>query len=542
MVRIGIIASRFGEAGTIDQARLVRHIQRLKDRGGSVDCKFDPTQWELERSLADGDVDLYLPLTMHSFESCDGETRRREYVIQATLERHNARFVGSSGLVQLLVRDKAVVTRQSGIGFETKVLSRHRIEHGLEPNWYGEFAAPRVIVKPNDMTSSIGIDADCVVELEDAADRALRLLREHPLVENVLIQPYFEQAREFTVSVLGNVPRPYSSVLELRSRHPAGRHELFTRNGKLIRPEDRDVQFVECDDPDMRHALIFHSVRLFDWFNMKDYARFDYIYTDKPHLIDVNAMPVLGRSFGLELARRFEIDLDDLPTLVLSVAARRYTASGRPTPVPESLLNGISRITDEIAGAALPVDAVPESTIPSPFQPLTQKFTMVDRVGAETDVLFFLKALVHLIKPRFVLETGTYRGATAAAIGEALRATGAGRMVTLECDPHYAANSRINLAGLPVEVVTASSLEYVPDGPIDLLFLDSTRPARVHEFRRFKHLLSSEALIVWHDSAPEHSVVHRDIEDLVSAGDLHAILLPSPRGLTISKVRKPGRL
>ena len=542
MVRIGVIASRFAEAGTIDQARLVRHIQRLKDRGVSVVCEFDPTQWELEKSLANGDVDLYLPLTMHSFERHDGETRRREYVIQATLERHNARFVGSSALVQLLVRDKAVVTRQSGIGFETKVLSRRRIEHGIEPNWYGEFAAPRVIVKPNDMTSSIGIDADCVVDLEDAADRASRLVREHPLVENVLVQPYFEQAREFTVSILGNVPRPNASVLELRSRHPAGRHELFTRNGKLIQPEDRDVQFAECDDPDIRHALVFHSVRLFDWFNMKDYARFDYIYTDRPHLIDVNAMPVLGRSFGLELVRRFGVDLDDLAPLVLSVAARRYTASGRPTPVPDTLLNGISGIADEIAGAALPVDALPESTIPSPFQPLTRKFTMVDRVGAETDVLFFLKALVHLIKPSFVLETGTYRGATAAAIGEALRATGNGRMVTLECDPYYAVHSRANLAGLPVEVVNASSLDYVPDGPIDLLFLDSTRPARVHEFRRFRHLLSREALIVWHDSAPEHTVVHRDIEDLVSAGDIHAVLLPSPRGLTVSKVREPGRL
>jgi predicted O-methyltransferase YrrM/D-alanine-D-alanine ligase-like ATP-grasp enzyme len=541
MVRIAIIASRFGEAGTIDQARLASQIQRLKDRGCAVDCKFDPTQWELEKSLADGDVDLYLPLTMYAFESHDGEPRRREYVIQATFERHDVRFVGSSALVQLLVRDKAVVTRQSGIGFETKVLSRNRLEHGLEPHWYGEFAAKRVIVKPNDMTSSIGIDADCVVELEDAADRALRLLHEHPLVENVLIQPYFERAREFTVSLLGNVPRPHASVLELRSRHPAGLHELFTRNEKLIQPEDRDIQFAECDDPDIRHALIFHSVRLFDWFNMKDYARFDYIYTDQPHLIDVNAMPVLGRSFGLELARRFQIDLDDLAPLVLSAAARRYTASGRPTPMPPSLLSGITKITDEI-NATLPVDAVPESTVPSHFQPLTQKFTMVDRVGAETDVLFFLKALVHLIKPQFVLETGTYRGATAAAIGEALRAIGAGRMVTLECDPHYARNARANLAGLPVEVVTASSLDYLPDGPIDLLFLDSTRPARVHEFRRFRHLLSSEALIVWHDSAPEHTVVNRDITDLVSTGDLHAVLLPSPRGLTISKVRTLGRL
>jgi len=542
MIRIGVIASRFAEAGTIDNARLVRHIQRLNDRGVSVRCEFDPTQWELERSLAEREVDLYLPLTMHSFECRDGETSRRDYVIQTTLERHDARFVGSSGLVQLLVRDKAVVTRQSGIGFETKVLSRRHLEHGVEPTWYGEFAAPRVIVKPNDMTSSIGVDTDCVVDLKDAAARALRLLREHPMVEDVLVQPYFEQAREFTVSVLGNVPRPYTSVLELRSRHPAGRHELFTRNGKLIRPEDRDVQFVECDDPDIRHALMFHSIRLFDWFNMKDYARFDYIYTDKPYLIDVNAMPVLGRSFGLELAGRFGIDLDDLVPLVLSVAARRYTASGRPTSVPDTLLSGISGIAEDITKAPLPVDAVPESTIPSPFQPLTQKFTMVDRVGAETDVLFFLKALVHLIKPKFVLETGTYRGATAAAIGEALRATGNGRMVTLECDPHYAAHSKANLSRLPVEVITTSSLDYVPDGPIDLLFLDSSRPARVHEFRRFRHSLSSEALIVWHDSAPEHTVVHRDIEDLVSAGVLHAVLLPSPRGLTVAKVRKPSGL
>lgn len=542
MVRIVIVASRFAEAGTIDEQRLAQQVDCLERRGLTVSCLFDPTQWELEKSVLEGELDLYLPLTMHAFERRGDEVRRRDFVVQATLERHGARFVGSNALVQMLVRDKAVVTRQSGIGFETELLSRCTIENGLAGGRLAELRAPRVIVKPNDMTSSIGIEEDSIVAPKDAATRAERLIREHPLVEDVLIQPYLEQAREFTVSVLGNLPNPYVSVLELRNRRATEGHRPFTKAEKSIPASDREIAFAVTGDEEIREALIFHSRRLFDWFNMKDYGRFDYIYADRPYLIDVNAMPVLGASFGSELAERFGMEIDDIPSLVLTAAAARYSASGRPTFLPASVVRDMPSDLLERISVASPLDAVPESTIPSAFQPSTRKFTMVDRVGAETDVLYFLKALVHLVKPDLVVETGTYRGATAGAIGAALQALGTGRLVTLECDPQLAASSRANLAALPVEVVTMSSLSYTPDQPIDLLFLDSTRPARVHEFRRFKSFLSDEALIVWHDSAPEHEIVNRDIQGLVAEAELHAVLLPSPRGLTVSKVRTPGQL
>jgi D-alanine-D-alanine ligase-like ATP-grasp enzyme/predicted O-methyltransferase YrrM len=542
MVRIGIVASRFAEAGTIDERRLVRQVGRLESRGLNVSCLFDPTQWELERSIIEGGCDLYLPLTMHAFERRVEAVQRRNFLVQATLERHGARFVGSGSLVQLLARDKAVITRQSGIGFDTEILSRRMIENGLAAARLAGLRAPSVIVKPNDMTSSIGIEADCVVAPKDAVVRAERMIREQPLVEDVLVQPYLERAREFTVSVLGNLPKPYVSVLELRRRGPREGHLPFTRAEKSIPAADREIGFVTSDDAQVREALTFHSLRLFDWFNLKDYGRFDFIYADRPYLIDVNAMPVLGASFGSELADRFGVDLDDVILLVLTAAAARYSASGRPTFLPKGVTNGMpSELLIELSVAS-PLDSVPESTIPSAFQPSTHKFTMVDRVGAETDVLYFLKALVHLVKPNLVLETGTYRGATAGAVGAALQMLGGGRLVTLECDPDLAASSRANLAGLPVDVVATSSLSYTPDRPIDLLFLDSTRPARIHEFRRFKRFLSDEALIVWHDSAPEHAVVNRDIQTLVAEGELNAVLLPSPRGLTVSKVRKPGRL
>jgi predicted O-methyltransferase YrrM/D-alanine-D-alanine ligase-like ATP-grasp enzyme len=541
MVRICFIASRFEEAGIIDESRLSQSVERMKAYGLEVECLFDPTQWDLEKNLAGGEFDFYLPLTMHSFEAGETGPQPRRFVFQATLERHGARFVGSSSLVQLLARDKAVVTRQSGIGLKTRILSRRQIEHGLCPAGAEPFSGT-VIVKPNDMTSSIGIDGDCVVDASEALERARRLVRDHPLVEDVLIQPYVAESREFTVSLLGNAPRPLRSVLEMRSSRLAQGHGVFTREMKNQTPELRDIEPIICRDEDIRQSLAFHSTRLFDWFNMKDYARFDYIYTDRPYLIDVNAMPVLGRSFGMELADRFQLDLHDLGPLLLIAAAGRYTASGRPTPLPNPLVRRFPAELLEAVADSLPVEAVPESTLPSAFQPLTGKYTMVDRTGAETEILYFLKALVGLTKPRSVLETGTYKGATAAAIGEALRSLGEGRLVTLECDPHYASHARRSLSGLPVDVVLGSSLDYIPTEPIDLLFLDSTRPARIHEFRRFKPYLSSRALIIWHDSAPEHEVVHRDITSLVAEGEIHAVLIPSPRGLTVSKVRGPGAL
>ena len=59
-------------------------------------------------------------------------------------------------------------------------------------------------------------------------------------------------------------------------------------------------------------------------------------------------------------------------------------------------------------------------------------WSMFDSLSAETEVLDFLHVLVRLVKPERILETGTWIGLSACAIGTAIAANGFGRLTTLE--------------------------------------------------------------------------------------------------------------
>jgi predicted O-methyltransferase YrrM/D-alanine-D-alanine ligase-like ATP-grasp enzyme len=536
MIRIGIITSDHREAGVIDCDRLSTQVSRLREVGVEAEIITDPSQWDLEKLVLTRSHGIFFPLTPYAFHCRDGTVVQRDYNIVAELERYDADFVGSKALTHQLVRDKIRVTRDAGIALPTFAISRYWTGTLFDlPSWIRE--AESLIAKPNDMTASIGIGRDAVGRPDQILERVQSIFSREHLCNHVLIQPYDVKCREFTVSILGDAKNQFASIIELKSS--SGSHEVYSEDQKQRDAGHRLIHYEICDDPDIRDALSFHARRLFDWFNLRDYGRFDFILKDKPYLIDVNSMPVLGQSFGTELFARHGIEPDSLMAAVLVCASSRLAASGRPVSLPTGVAGLIPDTMLARFQQCLPASAVPESTIPTAFKPTTERYTMVDRVGAETEVLFFLKALVHLLKPDLVLETGTYRGATAGAIGTALAANGFGRLVTLERDAAFAAEARRRLCHLPVDVIVTSSLEYTPQRPIDLLFLDSHRPIRKLEFERFRSFLAPGALIVWHDSAPSHQAVHTAVAELSNSGVLDAIVLPTPRGIALSMLRKP---
>ncbi len=60
---------------------------------------------------------------------------------------------------------------------------------------------------------------------------------------------------------------------------------------------------------------------------------------------------------------------------------------------------------------------------------------MYDSMTAEVEVLEFLRTLVTTIKPKLVVETGTFMGVSTLWIAEALRLNGFGKIVSCEYDP-----------------------------------------------------------------------------------------------------------
>jgi predicted O-methyltransferase YrrM len=181
--------------------------------------------------------------------------------------------------------------------------------------------------------------------------------------------------------------------------------------------------------------------------------------------------------------------------------------------------------------------AMPEKTEPHTECPHPQRWSMIDGWTAEIEVLEMLHALVRLIKPDMVVETGTWRGYAAIAMGQALRSNGGGRLITLEIDPFAceAARERITEAGLSeiVSVENIASLAFAPAEPIDLLLLDSDVGLRAQEFRHFRPFLRERALVVVHDTSPLQPSVRAAVEELETAGELTPLLLRSARGLAI---------
>lgn len=188
---------------------------------------------------------------------------------------------------------------------------------------------------------------------------------------------------------------------------------------------------------------------------------------------------------------------------------------------------------------------VPEVSHPTAECPEPKLWNCFDGMSAEAEVLDFMYQLVRTIKPRLVVETGSFRGLAACYIAKGLKANGRGKLVTCEIDTKLfaATNELLAKANLSewVDCRLESSLEManLPAGTIDLLFSDSLPEIRVKEIEYFWDSLSPSSLIVVHDV---NSGCHKPLRDEMLAqdamGKLSVVLLPTPRGLAVCQKRE----
>jgi predicted O-methyltransferase YrrM len=194
-------------------------------------------------------------------------------------------------------------------------------------------------------------------------------------------------------------------------------------------------------------------------------------------------------------------------------------------------------------------------------------FTMFNTSGVECEVGELLWALVRVMKPDWVLETGTSYGVSAAYLSAGLRDNGHGRLVTLDATPAYQEKAR-GLCGLlgtlgRIEFVVSDSRDYDPgEQAFDILFLDTEPPYRWGELVRFWKNLRPGGLAILHDLHPhmnqngqfmqptaEHPRGMRDppwgtipdaVRGLVEGGDLQSLHLTTPRGLYLGQKSSPA--
>src|SRR5258706_13539332 len=166
---------------------------------------------------------------------------------------------------------------------------------------------------------------------------------------------------------------------------------------------------------------------------------------------------------------------------------------------------------------------------------------MFDSMTAEVEVLEFLRCTVTTMKPRLVVETGTFMGISTLWIAEALKQNGFGKVITCEYDPlvFAKAKARIDASDVAgwIECRNESSLAMRIEGTIDLLFSDSDMPVREQEVRQFLPQMNPHGLILMHDASSHLKVVLEAALKLEQEGLISVVLLPTPRGLVVAQKR-----
>ena len=195
---------------------------------------------------------------------------------------------------------------------------------------------------------------------------------------------------------------------------------------------------------------------------------------------------------------------------------------------------------ERAAGALLP-----EYHRATPECPEPQQWSMIDSMTAEVEVLEFIATLVTTIKPRLVVETGSFLGVSTEWIARGLERNGFGRVVSCEFDTVVYAKAKERLEASPLkqwmELRNESSLEMQVEGMIDLLFSDSDIQIREAEVKRFLPQMTPNGVILMHDASSHLQVVRAAALKMEEEGLISVVLLPTPRGLVVAQP-KAGRL
>ena len=194
---------------------------------------------------------------------------------------------------------------------------------------------------------------------------------------------------------------------------------------------------------------------------------------------------------------------------------------------------------ERAAGALLP-----EYHRATPECPEPQRWSMIDSMTAEVEVLEFIATLVTTIKPRLVVETGSFLGVSTEWIARGLERNGFGKVISCEFDPVVFAKAKERIEASPlrewIELRNESSLEMEVEGTIDFLFSDSDMEIRAAEVKRFLPQMNPQGVILMHDASSHLQVVRAAALQLENEGLISVVLLPTPRGLVVAQP-KAGR-
>jgi hypothetical protein len=182
-----------------------------------------------------------------------------------------------------------------------------------------------------------------------------------------------------------------------------------------------------------------------------------------------------------------------------------------------------------------------ESQFTNGVNPLCQNdgdWMASDEQSSEMEVNDFLYALIRMIKPKTVVETGSYLGEGTIAIARGLEANGFGRLFSCDVigDRVEFVNKQLaerNLFLETAQVIQCKGIDLIKQigSTIDFAFIDSSPEGKVRgeEISALIPYLRPLKMFALHDTAPQHA----QIRAMSQKVDLPSVYFNTPRGLTL---------
>jgi predicted O-methyltransferase YrrM len=164
----------------------------------------------------------------------------------------------------------------------------------------------------------------------------------------------------------------------------------------------------------------------------------------------------------------------------------------------------------------------------------------------------FLEFLTYMLRPKRVLELGTYSGYSALAMASGMRPDG--EIISCEADPEHASVARRNIADSPyaamIDVREGPALDTIKGltGPFDFVFVDADKPGYPAYYDACLPLLAPDGVLALDnmlragdvlDPQDDTARLLAELNDRIAADPrVVQILLPLRDGLTL--VRPAG--
>lgn len=185
-----------------------------------------------------------------------------------------------------------------------------------------------------------------------------------------------------------------------------------------------------------------------------------------------------------------------------------------------------------------------------PYDPLSNGFSSYNDAGLEVETGEFLYAILRLLKPEHVLETGTHVGVGAAYMGQALKDNNKGFLDTLEFLPELAKRAQERMRQLQLDfqvtVHLTDAAKFEPGVKYGFILLDTEPQTRFAEYIKYYDYLEDGGYLFIHDLhrhmhqienlehgfAWPYGEVPAFMKETVRHGKMRPMHFPTPRGLT----------